>query len=130
MSRERKISDFTVISTGVIAWSLFAFGAIKLVVIYAAHPSVTALIAHNVASIIFLLYFIGYLKSRFTIFHLLILWLSYNAGVIACNWFYNYLFVLRPPALLISTIAVLAISNLVVLLICRGLVYLLRRKTT
>lgn len=112
------------------AWSLLAFGTMKLVVIYSVHPEVTAAVAYNAASIIFLLYFIGYLKSRFTILHLLALWLSYTLGIVGCSFLYNYLFVLRPVYPIFSTVAVVAIGNLVLLLLCRGILFIVRRKKT
>jgi hypothetical protein len=96
-SPTRNVPDSTILTTGIIAWLLLAFASIKLSVIYASNPKLAYLLAYNISSFVFLVYFIGYFKERFGIKYLLLLVLTYNVGINLLHFIYDELFLLEPP---------------------------------
>jgi len=92
-----KVSDTTILTTGILAWLLLAFASLKLSVIYAKNPTLAYLLAYNISSFIFLIYFIGYFKTRFTFKYLVLLVTAYNAGINVLHLIYNKLFLLASP---------------------------------
>lgn len=90
-------SDRVILITGITAWLVLAFAVVKLSVLYSENPQIAYVIAYNIASLIYLIYFIGYFKERFGLKYLVLLLLVYNAGFHALQWLYNELFLIYTP---------------------------------
>lgn len=120
----RKSSDALILSTGISAWLLLAFAAIKLSVIYARNPFVAYLLAYNISSVVFLLYFIGYFKQRFGFGYLLLLVVTYNIGINILHFIYNELFLLRQPSMEFHRALASATVNLLLMVIMWAALYL------
>jgi hypothetical protein len=125
----RKVSDRTILTTGIIAWLMLAFASVKLAVIYAKNPSLAYLLTYNISSFVFLVYFIGYFKERFGIAYLLLLLISFNTGINALHFLYNRLFLLEPPPAEFERAIASSIVNAVMMFVTWGLLYwFIRRK--
>lgn len=128
--QNRKISDATILTTGIIAWLLLAFASIKLAVIYAPNPSLAYLLAYNISAFIFLVYFIGYFKEKFRFGHFLLLAFAYNIGINVLHVLYNALFLLESPTWEYARMYASAVINIPLLAVTWLLLYLfIRRKT-
>jgi hypothetical protein len=125
MSAPAKISDSTVAITGVIAWLILAFASVKLSIIYAPDPAVAYIVSYNVCAVIFLLYFIGYFKQRFTIGWLFALIACYNIGMNVLNFVYDRLFLIYQPPFELERMIASTVVNLVVMLIIWTVLFLL-----
>lgn len=76
--------------TGVIAWALFSFAAVRFIPIYI--PTKFAhLLTHNICSLVFLFYFFIYYRSEFGIKKFLFLMLAFNLGFHFFNFLYQQL---------------------------------------
>lgn len=95
--QNRKVSDATILWTGIPAWLLLAFASVKLAVIYARNPSLAYLLTYNIAAFVFLVYFIGYFKEKFGVAHFFLLLGTYNVGINLLHLLYNQLFLLQAP---------------------------------
>ena len=91
-----------VIITGVFAWVIFTFAVLKLLLVYAENRGITYLIAYNVSSIIFVLYFIGYLKERLKLHYLFFLWLAFNLGLYFSSYLYDHFILVRGKDVLVD----------------------------
>ncbi len=127
--QSRKISDTTILTTGIIAWLVLAFAAIKLSIIYATSPRLAYLLAYNISSFIFLMYFIGYFKERFGFGYLVLLIVAYNVGINILHFLYNHLFLLEQPPSEYARVSASCVINIPVMVITWALLYwFIRRK--
>ncbi len=116
--------DLRAIITGVFAWILLSFASLKLSVIYSLNPGISYLLTYNISSIIFLIYFYAYLKSKFNFKMLILLFVSYNIGIHLFELIYKELFIIYKSELNLTIIFVSVFLNLVIMLI----IYFILRK--
>jgi hypothetical protein len=127
--QNQKVSDTTILATGIGAWLLLAFASIKLAVIYARNPALAYLLAYNISAFIFLVYFIGYFKEKFRIGYFLLLAGAYNVGINLLHLLYNRLFLLESPPFEYERMYVSCIINIPLLTLTWLLLYwFIRRK--
>ena len=125
----KRVSDKTILITGISAWLVLAFATIKLSVLYAHDPKLAYILSYNISSFVFLVYFIGYFKERFVFGYLLLLLAAYNVGINLLHFLYNKLFLLESPPIEYARIYMSCIFNVPVMVITWVVLYLfIKRK--
>jgi len=90
MILQKLYGNYKIEITGVIAWTVFTFGALNLIPIYITSEFIHIKV-FLICSVIFLLYLFSYYRSAFSFKKFLVIMLIYNVGFCLLNLPYNHL---------------------------------------
>jgi len=114
--------------TGIVAWLLFSFSAVKLAVLYTSNPRIAYYVTYNICGVLFLLYSYSYLRYRFNAIYWLAIFMVFNTGVHLVELVYKYFFLIYTPAFKVSIFITTSVINLMVLAVTYLLIRLLKPK--